>query len=110
MDIERVKKHLVVGHDGDDDYIMGLCRAAEAHFETWTGRTLLPEGGTVTGEGDVLPEADINHGLLMLVAHWYANRESAGEKLSHVPSSTYDLWRPYIFYHLGGHGEKTHPV
>ena len=101
MDLELAKKHLVVSHNDDDDYITVLCQAAEQHFEDFTGRTLMATGSDITEQGQAVLNPSIQHGLLMLIGHWYNNRELAGEKLTEAPAATYDLWRPYCIYHLG---------
>ncbi|MBN0112907.1 phage gp6-like head-tail connector protein [Pseudomonas aeruginosa] len=44
----------------------------------------------------------IRRGALMLIAHWYSNRESAviGTITSELPMATQYLWEPYRWMNL----------
>ncbi|WP_010216645.1 head-tail connector protein [Pseudomonas syringae group genomosp. 3] len=83
IDLSLVKAHLRVDHDAEDDLIQGYVDGALSHVEQHCDRVLV--------EGDpVLPEQmgftkDIRQAVLLLVGHWYANREAVGAGLTTVP-------------------------
>jgi len=53
-------------------------------------------------EDEVPLYTSITHGLLLLIGHWYENREMVTERpLSEAPATTYTLWAPHIWHHLG---------
>lgn len=104
LDIELVKKHLVSVPGDDDDLIEAYMEASIATFETWTNRKL------VATEAD-LPEPlgscivlnkSIEVGAMLLVGHWYANREAVaiGTIATAIPMSTQSLWRPYRWVNI----------
>jgi uncharacterized phage protein (predicted DNA packaging) len=88
IDLSLVKQHLRVDHDDEDVLIQGYIDAALAHVEQHCDRVLV--------EGDpLLPEQmgltkDVRQAVLLLVGHWYSNREavmigSNGVSASEVP-------------------------
>jgi uncharacterized phage protein (predicted DNA packaging) len=66
FDLERVKEHLRIEHDFDDDLILGYMAAAKDFAETFLGRKL--------EEFDELP-ATVLSGLLLHVGLMYEDRE-----------------------------------
>ena len=107
LPLTLVKKHLNLVHDDDDDYLAQLSAAAIGNFATFTGQVLMP---LTTDSADMADShcrisPDIQMGALLLIGQWYANREITGEKnLTALPAVTYDLWSPYVIYHLGDPG------
>ena len=101
--LATVKAHLRLHRDDEDDYIRQLVAAAISHCESWTGRTLVAPTPPASLVDDQLPlYPDIAHGLLMLIGHWYENREMTAERtLPEVPAATHALWQPYVWHHLG---------
>ena len=91
-----LKKHLNVDEFfiDDDEYIKALCLAAENAVENHIARPLTE----ITNADGKLPKA-VNHAILLLVGHWYANRESVsfaqGQK---IPLSYEYLLQPYKSY------------
>ncbi|MBI6798663.1 head-tail connector protein [Pseudomonas syringae] len=83
IELSLVKAHLRVDHDAEDDLIQGYVDGAVTHVEQHCDRVLV--------EGDpVLPEQmgftkDIRQAVLLLVGHWYANREAVASGLTSVP-------------------------
>lgn len=104
IDLETAKNHLRVdGHD-EDELIQLYLDAAFSTFETWTNRKLIVDG-------DPLPEPvgnalhasrSIDQGVLLLVGHWYANRESTviGSIPAEMPMATRALWMPHRWANL----------
>ncbi|MEN8544058.1 head-tail connector protein [Pseudomonas aeruginosa] len=104
IDLSVAKEHLRVRHSQDDQYIQGLITDAVEVFNARTNRTLLapddplpdPVGNSIRMTGS------IRRGALMLIAHWYSNRESAviGTISSELPMATQYLWEPYRWMNL----------
>ncbi|GFM73601.1 hypothetical protein PSCICL_45930 [Pseudomonas cichorii] len=74
LDLATVKVHLRVDGDEEDALIAGYIEAATAHVEQHCDRKLVetdpvePEQMGLTG--------DVKQAVLLLVGHWYANREA----------------------------------
>ncbi|MDE1466086.1 head-tail connector protein [Spartinivicinus poritis] len=101
IELTLVKKHLNIEDDitEDDAYVQVLTEAAIAHFESTTQRQLVKENPTDTA---VVITREIEIGLLMLIGHWYNNRESVviGGVVSELPLSTQTIWNKYRFKSL----------
>ncbi|WP_288502609.1 head-tail connector protein [uncultured Pseudomonas sp.] len=74
LDLATVKMHLRVDGDEEDTLIGGYVEAAKAHVEQHCDRKLV-EGDPVEPEEMGLTR-DVEQAILLLVGHWYANRES----------------------------------
>lgn len=74
IELSRVKLHLRVDHDEEDALIQGYLGAAQAHVEQHCDRTLVE--ANPTGPEQMLLTKDVEHAILLLVGHWYANREA----------------------------------
>ncbi|WP_330509300.1 head-tail connector protein [Pseudomonas putida] len=74
LDLATVKMHLRVDGNEEDTLIGGYVAAAKAHIEQHCDRKLVetdpvePEEMGLTG--------DVEQAVLLLVGHWYANREA----------------------------------
>ncbi|WP_163832303.1 head-tail connector protein [Spartinivicinus ruber] len=101
INLELVKKHLNIDEalTEDDAYLQVLTEAAIANFESTTQRPLVKENPTDTA---VMITREIEIGLLMLIGHWYNNRESVviGGVVSELPLSTQAIWNKYRFKSL----------
>jgi len=106
IDIELVKLHLHMGPDdfGEEVYLQHLIDSALESFRVFTNRTLV-------AAGDVLPDPlgnalsitkSIEHGALLLIGHWYLNRESVlvGVTGAELPMGTHRLWLAYRWNHF----------
>lgn len=93
FDLALVKKHLIVEHDEDDDYITSLCVAAEQQFNAYTGRTLYADGTDLTNEPEnaLIVTESINIGAYVLIGYLYENREGG----TAMPLPTRLLWDAY---------------
>lgn len=70
VSLAEAKAHLRIGFSSDDEYINSLIEAAEGYV-------------TAIGVAIATPvPAPVKHAILLLVSHWYGNREAAGEKPS----------------------------
>ncbi|MDU4059461.1 MAG: head-tail connector protein [Pseudomonas oryzihabitans] len=74
IELSRVKLHLRVDHDDEDDLIQGYLAAASAYVEQHCDRTLVE--ANPTGPEQMLLTKDVEQAMLLLVGHWYANREA----------------------------------
>ena len=98
IDLDTVKSHLRVDGDEEDALIQAYTDAAFSTFEQWTNRKLI-------AEGDPLPEplgstlvmtSAICQGALLLVGHWYQNREAVSMAGTiEMPMATKALWQPH---------------
>lgn len=82
IELSLVKMHLRVDHDDEDALIQGYLDAAIVHVEQHCDRVLV--------ETPLLPEEmgltkDVQQAVLLLVGHWYANREGVASGLTEVP-------------------------
>jgi len=96
IDLALVKSHLRVDGTEEDALIQTYIDAAISAFEAWTNRklvTVLPE----TVENHLVITKAIEQGALLLIGHWYANRESVavGVSVSEMPMATKSLWMPH---------------
>ena len=110
IDPALIKQHIRSERDDEDDYLTMLAGASVSTFEDFTGRTLVATD-TVPEDlkDDEVPlTLSIQQGLLLLIGHWYENRELATEKaLVEIPAASQSLWSPYKWYHLGDVEEVT---
>lgn len=77
----------------DDEYIKALCLAAENAVENHIARPL----SEITDDGKLPPA--VKHAILLLVGHFYANRESVSfATASEIPLAYQYLLQPYKSY------------
>ncbi|MCF5044292.1 phage gp6-like head-tail connector protein [Pseudomonas sp. PA-7-1E] len=104
IDLPIVKAHLRVDHDDEDALIEGYRDAALSAFETWTNRTLVDPEGTLpdpVGNALLMTKA-IKQGALMLIGHWYSDKESVviGGVAVELPMATSALWKPHRWVNI----------
>ena len=104
IDLLVVKAHLRVNHDDEDVLIEGYRDAALSAFETWTNRTLIDRAQVLPdppGNAIALSKS-IQQGALLLIGHWYANRETVavGVSVVELPMATHALWKPHRWVNL----------
>lgn len=105
LDIGIVKEHCRVDSDftGDDALLNLYTGAAARYVETWTRRKLYESEespGYAEDEDSILPDDDVKAAMLLLIGHWYANREtvSVGQTVAEVPFAVEALLQPYRIY------------
>lgn len=72
--LARVKLHLKVDGDEEDMLITGYLDAAKSHVAMHCDRELVE--GTPVGPEQMGFTPDVEQAVLLLVGHWYANREA----------------------------------
>ncbi|VYT92884.1 phage gp6-like head-tail connector protein [Metakosakonia massiliensis] len=105
IDLDVVKQHCRIDTDfSGDDALLNLYTAAAARYvQTWTRRTLY-EMESSPGYSDdpdsILLNEDVKAAMLLLIGHWYANRESVvvGQTVAEVPFAVEALLQPYRIY------------
>lgn len=105
LTVNQVKLHCRIDADSaeEDDWISARIKAVWRYVENYTRRTLYedPEDELYLADPDALLYGeDIETAMLMLIAHWYANREAV---ITSGSSSTVDLavesfLQPYRIY------------
>ena len=105
LDIGIVKEHCRVDSDftGDDALLNLYTGAAARYVETWTRRKLYEaeeSPGYAEDADSILPGGDVKAAMLLLIGHWYANREtvSGGQTVAEVPFAVEALLQPYRIY------------
>ncbi|MDY7584731.1 head-tail connector protein [Pseudomonas sp. CCI3.1] len=99
-----MKQQLRVFHDDEDLLIQGYTDAALSAFEGWTNRTLIdPAHALPDPPGNAIAlSKSILQGALLLIGHWYANRETVAMGMSAIelPMATNALWNPHRWVNL----------
>ncbi|MDR2309018.1 MAG: head-tail connector protein [Paucimonas sp.] len=74
LDLANVKLHLRVDGDEEDTLISGYIEAAKVHVEQHCDRKLVEVDPVEPDEMGLT--RDVEQAVLLLVGHWYANREA----------------------------------
>jgi uncharacterized phage protein (predicted DNA packaging) len=74
LDLARVKLHLRLDGDEEDSIVIGYIEAAKAHVAMHCDRALVEADPSGPEEMGLTP--DVEQAILLLVGHWYANREA----------------------------------
>lgn len=104
--IETVREHCRIDADdnSEDSLLTIYIGAAKRHIEKWTRRKLYEtnaDAGFDTDDERLLLDDDIRLVILLLVGHWYANREAVSDKnTSEMPLAVDALLQPYRIYGL----------
>lgn len=73
-DLVKTKLHLRVDGEEEDGLISGYIEAAKAHVEQHCDRKLVETDPVEPAEMGLT--RDVEQAILLLVGHWYANREA----------------------------------
>jgi hypothetical protein len=99
--LETVKIHLKIDEssEADDAYLQFLIDGAISEFNNACNRTLYAENAVLpspVGNALIITK-DIAIGALMLLGHWFNNRESVviGASVQELPMSTRAMWAKY---------------
>lgn len=75
IDLARVKLHLRVDGDEEDSLINGYLEAAKSHVSMHCDRELVEAAPVEPDQMGITP--DVEQAILLLIGHWYDNREDA---------------------------------
>lgn len=107
IDLDVVKQHCRIDTDftGDDALLNVYIGAAERHVQKWTRRKLYEtesSAGYSEDPDSILLTEDVKAAMLLLIGHWYANRETVvvGDAVAEVPFAVEALLQPYRIYGL----------
>lgn len=112
LELDIIKQHVRLELDfvDDDTLLETYSTAAQRLVENHTGRNLyatsneIPkdEDGEVTDDDALVLDDDITTAMLLLIGHWYANRESVvvGTITSELPMAVESLISPYRHFHF----------
>ncbi|MCU6671165.1 head-tail connector protein [Enterobacteriaceae bacterium H4N4] len=105
IELDVVKQHCRIDTDftGDDSLLNIYTGAAARYVETWTRRTLYEtteSSGYAENEDSIQLGEDVKAAMLLLIGHWYANREAVNINniTSAVPFAVEALLQPYRIY------------
>lgn len=105
VDLDVVKQHCRIDTDfTGDDALLGIYTGAAAQYvQKWTRRTLYEtesSAGYSEDPDSILLTEDVKAAMLLLIGHWYANRESVaiGQTVAEVPFAVEALLQPYRIY------------
>jgi uncharacterized phage protein (predicted DNA packaging) len=73
IDLARAKLHLRVEGDEENSLITGYLESAKSHVAMHCDRELVETAPIEPAQMGVTP--DVEQAVLLLVGHWYANRE-----------------------------------
>jgi len=94
--LEQVKFQCRIDHDDEDALLLGYVAAARDHIQMYLDRTIYELAVPSEDPDGVLDNASIDQATLMIVAHWYAHRESVSDSsMVEVPMSAYHVLQPY---------------
>lgn len=110
LELDIIKQHVRLEPDDDEDdtLLETYANAAARYVENHTGRKLyatasdIPKDdeGSDADEHALVLDDDIATAMLLLIAHWYANRESVvvGSISGPLPMAVSALTDPYRHY------------
>lgn len=94
--LEQVKFQCRIEHDDEDALLDGYIAAARDHVQMHLDRTIYELAVPDDDPDGVIDNASIDQAILMIVAHWYAHRESVSESsMADVPMGVNYLLQPY---------------
>lgn len=107
IELAIVREHCRIDDDdtSEDSLLSIYIGAAKRYVETWTRRKLYEtnaDPGFDTDEDRLLLDDDVRTAMLLLIGHWFANREavSVGVNASEVPLAVEALLQPHRIYGL----------
>ena len=113
LELDIIKQHVRLEPDfvEEDTLLETYSTAAQRFVENRTGRTLYataaeipkdPDSGEITDGDALVLDDDITAAMLLLIGHWYTNRESVvvGTITSELPMAVEALISPYRHFHF----------
>lgn len=112
LELDIIKQHVRLEPDFEDDDTLldTYSNAAQRYVEHHSGRNLYADqsaiptdvDGNITDEDALVLDDDITTAMLLLIGHWYANREAVviGASPTDVPMAFAALISPYRHFHF----------
>lgn len=102
LTLDDVKYQCRIDHDAEDRLLTLYVNSAYRAVETFTDKRLFFDEIPTDSDKDrsILLTDDINQACLMLIAHWYANRETVGANMVNIaqmPFAVDFLLQPYRY-------------
>lgn len=81
----------------EDALLEGYIRAARSYCQAWLDRTIYDTAVPSDDTDGIIDNASIDQACLLLIGHWYANREAVviGTITAEVPLAVQALLQPY---------------
>lgn len=104
IELITVRAHCRIDEDdtSEDSLLNIYTGAAKRYVEKWTRRKLYEtnaDPGFDTDEDRLLLDDDVRTAMLLLIGHWFANREAVtANSASEVPLAVEALLQPYRIY------------
>lgn len=98
LTLEEIKTQCVIDQDEteDDQYLQMLASAAEDQVQSDLNRNLYADSDPDEDSNGLVVGARIKMAMLLLVAHWYRNREATSElTIKEVPLAYDAIIRPH---------------
>lgn len=96
--LEQVKFQCRIEQDvTDEDALLdGYIKASRNYIQAYLDRTIYADAVPSDDPNGLLDNASIDQAMLLLVGHWYANREAVSDtQMSEVPLGVNHLLQPY---------------
>lgn len=88
LTLRQVKSHLRLDSDEEDESLAELMATARTAIENYLKRSI--------SEIEEQRLSPIRHAALLLIGHWYANREATSDRpLTEIPFAVKHLLSPY---------------
>lgn len=107
LELKLVKEHCRLEPDfsADDNLLKVFIGAAKKHVEKSTRRTLYASASDPGYEDDedrLLLDDDVRTAMLLLIGHWYENREASviGQSVAKLPLAVESFLQPHRIYGL----------
>lgn len=104
IELATVREHCRIDDDDtSEDSLLDLYTgAAKRYVEKWTRRKLYEtnaDPGFDTDEDRLLVDDDVRTAMLLLIGHWFSNREAvSANSANEVPLAVEALLQPYRIY------------
>ena len=94
--LDEIKLHCRIDHDADDSLLEKYKDAAREATSKYISRPLYDTSVPDDAEDGIVINRAMELAMLLMVAHWYAHRESVSEtSMSEVPHGVHALLQPY---------------
>jgi len=93
--LAQIRDHLRVDDSSEDQLIIAYAQAAADYAEKYCDGVLVenftPTSSNTPPPREIIFTKGIWAAMLLLIGHWYANREASGQGLSDIPYGVDDI-------------------